>query len=868
MNKNLIITILLVFSVFAAQAKHITGGEMIYKYNGPGSSPNTKSYTITLRLFRDENCSGCADMPVSVGIGIFNNNTGQQFGGYYNIGLSNSELLPLNPLPPCITNPPNLVYRVGYYTFVVELPDNTSGYTVTYQTCCRIDGIMNVGNNAGATYIAQIPGTNLLGTNGTDNSPQFSLGISVVCYLKPFTLDFSATDEDGDVLVYSLCDAFNGGAATNAAFNTPAAPPYAPLNYINGFSGTTPLGSSATINANTGIISGIAPDAGKYVVSVCIAAFDRVTGALKSHHRKDFIITVAPCDFAGAQLNPSYTSCDGFNVSFENLNTSPLNKTFYWDFGDGTTSTDAIPPPHTYADTGVYILKLVINRGEQCSDSATSIVRVFPGYFPGFTDNTPTCKGVPVQFRDATRADYGNVNFWRWDFGMTNLANDTSRLQNPVYTYSNSGTYNVTLIVASNKGCIDTVNKTITILDKAPLSVFPKDTLICSIDNLQLRAQATTGGNVTWRPNYMINNVNSFTPLVSPDVTTKYYVHYADSFGCSADDSVNVRVVNEVTLQAMGDTTICTTDSITLRLNTDALYYTWTPSSGLSNAAIKAPKASPSSTTTYHVVASIGNCKKEADIKVTPIPYPVANAGKDSSICFGKDGQLNASGGSIYLWSPSIYLTAANIPNPQVIKPQQSVRYIVMVRDVLGCPKPVYDTVFLEVVKINANAGPRDTSIVLGQPLQLNATGSTFYLWTPSTWLNNPNIPNPISLPQDNIEYAVTVTNAAGCVGYDTINVKLYKVDPNLYVPSAFTPGSDELNDVFRPIALGIKSLESFRVYNRWGQLMFSTTEIGKGWDGKFHGQPQSTGTFVWYAEATDYLGKKIAQKGTVILIR
>ncbi|MEO6406567.1 MAG: PKD domain-containing protein [Ferruginibacter sp.] len=848
-------------------AKHITGGEMLYETLGDGSTPGTRAYRITLRLFRDENCTGCAAMPVTVSFGIFNNNNNAQVGGYISSSLLNTEQVGLNALPSCITNPPNLVYFVGYYSFNIDLPINATGYTIAYQTCCRIDGIMNVGNSVGATYTTVIPGTNQIGPNAIDNSPSFSKGISVVCYLKPFTLDFSATDADGDSLVYYLCDAYDGGAARDASYSTPGRPPYNSLGYINGYSGGQPLGSQAFINPNTGIISGIAPDAGKYVVSVCVASYDRTTGVYKSTHRKDFIVTVAPCDFAGAQLDPVYTSCDGFTVNFQNRNNSPLNISFYWDFGDGSTST-ATAPSHTYADTGVFTMKLVVNRGGACSDSTTSLVKVFPGYFPAFIDNSPTCKSVPVQFHDRTNATYGSVNYWRWDFGNTAFLNDTSRIKDPVYTYNQTGTYTVTLEVKSDKGCEAIITKQITILDKAPFNVFPKDTLICAIDTLQLKAVATTGGNVTWSPNYMINNVNSFTPLVSPDITTKYYVHYADSFGCNADDSINVRVVSQVSLQAMGDTIICKTDSITLRLTTDALYFTWTPVTGINNTTVFNPKVSPASTTTYHVVASIGKCIKTADIKVTPIPYPLANAGKDSSICFGKDGQLNATGGSIYVWTPSVYLDASNIPNPKVIQPQRSVRYIVMVKDVLGCPKPVYDTMFLEVVKINANAGPADTSVVLGQPLQLNATGGEFYFWTPSTWLNRSDISNPISLPQDNIKYTVIVSDANGCTGTDTIRVKLYKVDPNLYVPTAFSPGNDELNDVFRPIALGIKSLESFRVYNRWGQLVFATTEIGKGWDGKFGGQPQATGTFVWYAEATDYLGKKIAQKGTVVLIR
>ena len=639
------------------------------------------------------------------------------------------------------------------------------------------------------------------------------------------------------------------------------------IPYSFGYDGFSPLGSAVTINSQTGIVSGIAPAVGVYVITAMVTEYDRNTGAKISEVRKSLHIQVADCSTTRAGLEPEYITCDGYSFTFSNNSPSANIQTYYWDFGDGATST-LQSPLHTYADTGVYILKLVVNRNAACSDSATAIVKVFPGYFPGFTDNTPTCKGVPVQFRDATRADYGNVNYWRWDFGNMQASNDTSRLRNPVYTYPISGTYNVSLIVASTKGCIDTVFKPITILDRAPFTVAPKDTLICSIDTLQLRSQATTGGNVTWTPNYMIINPNSFTPLVSPDVTTRYYVRYIDSYGCSANDSVNVRVVNEVSLQAMGDTTICKTDSITLRLITDALYFRWTPLTGISNPNIVNTRVSPSVLTTYHVVASIGKCIKEADIKVKPIPYPLARSGPDSSICFGSDAVLRASGGSRYQWSPAIYLSNANIANPRVIKPRESVRYIVGVSDTLGCPKTVYDTTIIEVIKIIANAGPRDTAVVLGQPLQLKATGGKFYLWRPDTWLTNPNIADPISLPKENIEYTVEVSNDEGCSGTDTIYVKLYKLPADLYVPSAFSPGTDRNNDVFRPIAIGIKSLESFRVYNRWGQLVFSTSEIGKGWDGFFRGQLQTTATFVWYAEASDYTGKKIARKGTVVLIR
>ncbi|MBK7434169.1 MAG: gliding motility-associated C-terminal domain-containing protein [Chitinophagaceae bacterium] len=198
----------------------------------------------------------------------------------------------------------------------------------------------------------------------------------------------------------------------------------------------------------------------------------------------------------------------------------------------------------------------------------------------------------------------------------------------------------------------------------------------------------------------------------------------------------------------------------------------------------------------------------------------------------------------------------------RVINPTGSVKYIVTVRDVLGCPA-VRDTVIVRVISIKADAGPSDTSVVLGQSLQLGASGGTQYLWTPSTWLNNPNIHNPISLPQNNITYQVRVSDDNGCVGYDNINVHVFFVQPGFYVPTAFSPNGDGKNDIFRPILIGMKSMDVFRVYNRWGQLLYSGSgNEGNGWDGTFGGRPQDAATYVWYAEGTDYLNKTVKKKG------
>ena len=855
--------------VFAA---HITGGEIIYTYVGPGTSSSTKIYRITLRLFRDNNCPGnCAPMPPSAPIAIFDNSTNMLIGTIRNEPRDSDIPVGIVSSPPCITNPPLFNYSVGSYTFEVELPNNTEGYTVTYQTCCRVANITNIGEalRIGSTYVGSIPGTKKLPI-GNNNSAQFETGISVICQANKFMLDFSATDADGDSLVYYTIDAYDGGAAENAGFADPAPPPYGSVPYSLPYSGFQPLGPLGIINSSTGIISGTAPTAGKYIV--CVLVKEYRNGVLISDHRKDFIVTVAPCDFASSELQTSYANCDSLTIKFKNESTSALNLTFDWKFGDPSTgalnSSNEETPTHVYSAPGDYQLILTVNAGTPCAASDTSVVKLYPGFFPATDTVMNTCKGVPVQFNDITATNFPPVNYWLWDFGDQTTSTDTSRIKSPTYTYANAGTYMAQLIVGTAKGCRDTVAVPVRIVDKPDFTI-SRDSLICTIDTLQLKSSAT-GGRVTWTPRYMINDTTSFNPLVSPDVTTRYTAFYENPKGCNNTASVLVKVVNEVTLLNSKDTTICRTDSARLFLNTDALYFNWTPANVIINPRVQNPLIFPTdSITTFHVFASISNkCFKEDDVVVKTVPYPVAGVSAQDPICFGKNSQLNATGGSIYLWSPPTYLSNINIPNPLSVFPKQSISYTVSVKDTFGCPKSVLKTFKINVVRIIADAGPSDTSVVLGQPLQLNATGSINYSWGPATYLDNPKIATPISLPQNNIQYTVSVSNELGCVSTDTINIKVFFLPPDLYVPSAFTPSGDLKNDLFRPIALGIKSLESFNIYNRWGLLLYRTSKIGEGWDGKYKGVLQDPGTFVWQASATDYKNKKIFRKGTVILIR
>lgn len=873
--KRFLLAIICFFTFSASlNAAHIIGGEMRYVYVGPGLAPNSKLYRIVMILLKGDDPAG-APLAASYVVGIYNNDNGQKIIG---TAANNNWLITQDPpgtpsvpiiFPSCIQNAPVLNYTYAIYTMTVELPNNSNGYTVAYQTCCRINGLINVANSTGSTYNCVIPGANQLPI-GNDSSPQFGLPINVICKLAPFTLNFSATDPDpGDSLVYSLCDAYNGGLAVNAGFNDPAPPPYGSANYNFPYSGANPMGTGVVINPQTGIISGIAPDFGKYVVCVCINIYRN--GVLIATHRKDLIVQVSDCQITSAVPMPSFVTCDGFNIQFSHTSTGA--NTVFWDFGDPTTLADTSNSnnpswDYTTAGAGTYIVKFVINRGTSCADSTTRTVGVFPGFFPGFT-SAGNCYLNPFQFTDTTRTNYGFVDTWSWNFGDGTTLADTSHLQNPQWTYSTPGPKTVTLIVSNSPGCQSTIQTIINVLDKPVITLGFVDTLICLNDAITLNANGT--GVFNWTPPINIINANTATPTVNPTTDTWYYVNLNDN-GCQNRDSVHIRVVAAVTLLARADTTICLGDPVQLNATGNGLLFQWTPAGTLSNPNIVNPIATPTAaSTTYQVTATVGSCSATDDVTILTVPYPVANAGPDQTICYNTSTLLNGShNGNSFSWSPTSYLSNPTILNP-VVTPPRTVTYVLTVFDNQGCPKPGRDTVTVIVnPRVRAYAG-RDTSVIVGQPLQLFATGGVSYSWTPATGLNNPTIQNPVGTYSANIDtimYKVVVRDNIGCADSSYVIVRVFQTAPSIFVPTAFTPNSDGLNDVARPICVGIRKINYFNIYNRWGELVFTTTENEKGWDGRINGVLQSTNVFVWIVSAEDYLGGKYFDKGTVTLIR
>jgi len=351
-----------------------------------------------------------------------------------------------------------------------------------------------------------------------------------------------------------------------------------------------------------------------------------------------------------------------------------------------------------------------------------------------------------------------------------------------------------------------------------------------------------------------------------------YTITIKDNNGCTTSQNIAVPLNNIVTINAGPDTSICEGSSYFIPAISNATGFAWSPATTLNNAATLTPTASPSGTTMYYVIATTGLCSRTDSIKINVRPAPIANAGPDTDICFGKIFQLNGSGGVTYQWSPSTYfISPDNIASPSV-KATNNITYHLMVKDASGCESLAGDDVNVKVTPAVKIFAGRDTVSAIDQPIQLHVTelshaGVTQYSWVPGNFLNDPSIASPIATLPFNYRYIITGTTPEGCEGSDDILIKVYK-GPEIYVPSGFSPNNDGLNDILRAIPVGIKEFRFFRVFNRWGQMIFSTEDPTRGWDGRFKGADQQTGSFVWMAEAVDYKGNLVTRKGFVTIIR
>lgn len=515
---------------------------------------------------------------------------------------------------------------------------------------------------------------------------------------------------------------------------------------------------------------------------------------------------------------------------------------YKWSPADGLNTTGIANPIASPTRTTIY--KVVVSNTEGCIDSVTTIVSLKPKPIVSVAPIAAICKGDTAQLSATGGASY------QWSPAT---ALDNATLSTPKAAPVVTTTYMV--LATGINGCVDSSNAVV-VVNQPPLLTLTSDLSVCQGDSTQLIASG--GAMYHWSPSSGLNSDTVDSPMAAPTASTHYKVIVTTSANCSDSGFVRVIVNPKPIINLAAQNTICERDTTQL-IASGGTIFQWTPTTGLSDATIANPYVFPKVTTNYKVVvANSFGCKDSVKSLVTVMPKPKPNLGNDALICEEEDLVLNATmlTAESYSWSTGETIPAIIINKPGV--------YIVSVKST-SCQAAASDTITVSNLPSPIVSLGKDTTICNFQTLKIAASGGhgQNYLW-------NTGITDSFIHVNKAGLYTVTASNKCG----DTttaIVVAVENCSQDIHFPTAFTPNRDGRNDIFKAAFLqGVAVFDyQLQVYNRWGEMVFSTKDLNKGWDGRIRGREQQTDVYVWIATYRTSVNGSIEQKkGIITLIR
>lgn len=518
------------------------------------------------------------------------------------------------------------------------------------------------------------------------------------------------------------------------------------------------------------------------------------------------------------------------------------------------------------------------NGSTNCNLGVVKMDFNLPVIIADFHASSIICFPDTLFFQDNSQT-MGPGTLYHWDFGDGSSSDEHA----PAHQYTQGGIYTVTLSINDYSSCnlYDSISKTILVLTGSSHTLAPQS--ICSGDFTQIGIAPAAGSDIQyhWTPANTLSNPLISNPIATPTTTTDYQLIITTPY-CS-DTLYQTVNVEDLQVSVSADTLICLGESVTLQLNVlsgNTTHIVWSQQPNYSNPIAENTQqitVSPTADSHYFLKVDGSYCSFEKEITVQVSAVTIGET-TPTLICFEDSVRLsvNASGGNNlqYQWQPAEEISSdGNGPHPW-IHPAASVTYTVTVTNEHGCSATASIPVTKRIGTFDQGfeAWCEECEILQSNTTQLFSTpyNSNYqYQWSPANTLSNPTSASTNANPFETTTYTVTVTDEYGCTMTKDVTIEVHPIscdEPLVFIPNTFTPNGDGKNDVLYVRSAIIKEF-TFRIYNRWGELIFESNSSEKGWDGSFKGKPCEQGVYDYYLQGICISGENFIKKGNISLI-
>lgn len=512
------------------------------------------------------------------------------------------------------------------------------------------------------------------------------------------------------------------------------------------------------------------------------------------------------------------------------------------------------------------------NNSTNCNLGVFKFDFNFPIVVADFDAGTD-CLPAPVTFQNNS---YGAASYV-WNFGD----GDGSFSASPTHLYDGPGVYTVTLVAVNGAACnqSDTTHRQVVVLGNEAYAL--NDTSICAGGSVQIGLLPITDPDITyaWSPAQFLSSSTVANPVATPTSSINYTLVLSN--GTCTDTITQSVLVQNAIIDAGPDITLCgpnATTTLTANSFGTTDQFQWSSNNGFTDTLNSSPTDSTATVqltgdATFYVRPLGSACGGFDSVQVNVELVSPLLIG-DTLICAEGIAQLRVLGadaGSTFVWSPETGLSGQGMPDVSVGIPSTAT-YSVTVTSPAGCTWSDNITVFVSPIFGSSVAASVDQPIVLaGTTVQLSAapTSGVTYVWTPATEVSDPSTANPTAFIIQTITFQVVISDGI-CTRSDSVTVTVYELncgEPDIFIPDAFTPNGDGNNDALFVRGRFIASME-LKIFDRWGELVFETTDKSKAWDATYKGKPVDPAVYVYWLEVTCGDGQEFFKKGNVTVIR